>query len=71
MALAQIEPVIAGAEALPGVASSGGELLAERLLLGIIAVLVTVLVPGHTERLIDTPLTWDDLAGALHSRRPS
>jgi hypothetical protein len=30
-----------------------------------------VLVPGLAERLIDTPLTWDDLAGALHSRRPS
>lgn len=71
MALAQMEPAIATAESLSAVTSSGSESLAERVLIGVIAVLAAVLVPGHAERLTDTPLSWADLVCALRPQRPS
>jgi hypothetical protein len=66
VALADIDAARTSAEALPPAAASDHELVAERVLLGIIAVLAVMLVPGHTHRLIDTPLTWGELARALH-----
>ena len=68
VALAGSEPAIARVESLP-VASSADELLAERVVLAVIAAIAGVLVPGHAERLIDSPLTWADLAGALRRQR--
>lgn len=69
MALAEIDAT-ARVEALSAVACSADEPLAERVLLAIIATLCAVLVPGHAERLIDTPLTWADLACGLRHQRP-
>jgi hypothetical protein len=69
-ALAEIEPAIDGFAPLPAVASSADEPPPQRLVLAIIAALAAVLVPGHTERLIDTPLTWSDLACGLRQHRP-
>jgi hypothetical protein len=44
--------------------------LGQRLLLGSVAVVAAVLLPGHAERLIDTPLTWANLVRALQRQRP-
>ena len=67
MELAAVEPATARVDALPAVAPSTDQLLAERVLAAIIATLAAVLVPGHAERLIDTPL---NLRGPrLRSRR--
>ena len=68
VALADIQPSIARVESLP-VATSADDLLAERIVLAIIAALAAVLVPGHAGRLIDTPLTWADLACGLRNQR--
>jgi hypothetical protein len=40
------------------------------VLIATAAVLAAVLVPGLAERLIDTPLTWADLAFGLRPQRP-
>ena len=69
MALAEMEPAVARVDSLP-VASSADGRLVERVLLAIIAALAAVLVPGDPGRLIDSPLTWTDLAcGLRHQRR--
>lgn len=69
MAVAGIEPAIARVDSQPAVASPDDRLLAERVLLAIIAALAAVLVPGQAEWLIDTPLTRADLARLRPQRR--
>ena len=61
VALAEMEPAVAGAESLAAVASSVDESPADRVVLGVVAVLAVVLVPGYAERLMDTPLSWGQL----------
>jgi hypothetical protein len=68
VALAEIEPGMARIQCLP-VVSVADELPAERVLLAIIAVLIAMLVPGHAERLMNTPLTRADFSFAPRRER--
>jgi hypothetical protein len=69
IALAEIGPAVARVGSLPA-ASCTDEGPAERVVLAIIATLAAVLVPGQAERLIDTPLTWANLACGLRHQLP-
>jgi hypothetical protein len=71
VASTEIEPAIAFVDSQPAVASSGDELLAERVLLAIIAALAAVLVPGQAGRLIDTPLNLGRSRLRLRRQRPA